>query len=691
MTLALLHRRLACLMALAALAAFAAGAGMSAGVALAAAGLVVALVWQPGARAAGYVERGVWLASIVLFLRVFDIALRGGDILPPLLALLLTLLVGEALRGLEAQNDLRLHSLGFALMIAATAFYPGLSFAVAFAAYIALTTLALMVGHLRRQTERHAVAEARVRRGFLALTAGLSLFTVLFSVVVFAAFPRMPRSWLGQARVGAGATMAGFSDEVSLGQHGGRIRGNPEVVFRVEFPEGTPESARSLYWRGRSFDHFDGSRWSRSSGVPPADLPRGAYLRRWGWTSPLLVYRVYGGPPGAQVLFGVHPVLEVRTGSAVRPAFGATGDIELRGADVPVYTGYSVARRPSDTMLRGVPEAGAPAGRTYLQLPPLGAAVIELSDSLTRGHATRFDRVRAVERWLQQEFRYTLELPRSAREATLEAFLRQRRAGHCEYFSTAMVVMLRAAGIPARNVTGFLGGEWSRSGGYLAVTGNQAHSWVEVWFPELGWVPFDPTPAAGRDGVLGGAPAGRLWPLRLWADGLQHGWYKWVLDYDPDKQALAFQRLRDLVSGRGGRADAARLPRSAPGWLLLGAVAGLGAAGLLIARPRLRLRRARPSTETRHYRALRRVYGRAGYDLGAATAPLATLAEIRRLGAPAADEAEALVQLYLAARFGGHEIGAEGRARMALALARVRRALRGRRMRRLALPRAAAR
>lgn len=679
MTLALLHRRLACLMALAALAAFTAGAGASAGVVLAAAGLAAALVWQPEPRAAEWVERAVWVASVLLFLHVLYVVFAGGDILPPLLALLLTLLVGEALRGLDAANDLRLYSLGFALMIAATAFYPGLAFAFAFAAYVALTTLALMVGHLRRQTERFAAPEPRVRRGFLGLTAAVTLFTVLFAVVVFAAFPRMPRGWFGHGRAAAGSAMAGFGDEVSLGEHGGRIRSNPEVVFRVEFPHGAPGGGEALYWRGRSFDHFDGTRWTRSEDMPPSDLPRAAYLRQWGHESPLLVYRVYGGPPGARVLFGVHPVLEVRAASAARPRFGPTGDIELRGTDVPVYTGYSVARRPSDALLRQAadpPGTPPPAGARYLQLPPLGAAVIQLADSLTRGQPTRLDRARAVERWLQQEFRYTLDLPRSAREATIDAFLTERRAGHCEYFSTAMVMLLRAAGIPARNVTGFQGGEWSRSGGYLAVTGNQAHSWVEAWFPEFGWVPFDPTPPAGRGEVLGGGPAGRLWPLRLWADGLQHGWYKWVLDYDLEKQILVFQGVRDRFAGRGERAGGRSAPPVSPRALALAAVAALALATLLRARPRLR--RARLTDETRLHRALRRAYARAGFAVPPTAAPLAALDALRTLGAPATEEAEVLVRLYLRARFGREEIGLEGRARMEDALVAVRRALRRR-------------
>src|SRR5690606_14829821 len=141
----------------------------------------------------------------------------------------------------------------------------------------------------------------------------------------------------------------------------------------------------------------------------------------------------------------------------------------------------------------------------YRRLPPLSPRLRTLADSLVRGRATDYDRAVAVRDWLRSEFRYTVQLPASAGEAALDHFLFERRAGHCEYFSTAMAVLLRAAGVPARNVNGFLGGEWNEFGGYLSVTQNQAHSWVEVWFPAYGWVLFDPTPA----GSVAGATAAR--------------------------------------------------------------------------------------------------------------------------------------------------------------------------------------
>jgi protein-glutamine gamma-glutamyltransferase len=683
MSLALLHRRLVCLLALSALAAFALGAGASLSVWLTAAALVAGGAWQPEGRTAERIERLAWVAAVAMFAWVVYVFAVGGDILPPILTLLHVLLVGEALRSLETQNDLRLYSLAFALMIAATAYFPGIAFAAAFVAFIVFATLALMVGHLRRQTERFATPEPRLQRSFLSFAAAMSGVTVLFAAAIFLAFPRLPHGLLAQGRVPGGAVMAGFSDEVTLGQHGSRIQPNPGVVFRVEFLDGAPSSTHDLYWKGRSFDHFDGTRWARSPSMPQAEMSRHGYLMSWG--GPLRAYRIYGGPPGARVLFGLHPVLDVRAGPALRPTFTATGDIETSGWDTPVYTAYSAAGAPSAETLRSLPEGPSPAGRRYLQLPPLRGAVLQLADSLTRDHATRYDRARAVEQWLQHEFRYTLDLPRSRAEATIDAFLLERRAGHCEYFSTAMVMLLRAAGIPARNVTGFMGAERGRHGDYLAVTGNNAHSWVEVWFSGVGWVPFDPTPAAGREETLASTPGSMLWPLKLWFDGVQHQWHKWVLDYNLTKQLAVLQGVRDVFERAPDERAGRSLPRPhlAIVWVL---------AGLAIGYVLLRLVRGwapeRLSPESRLYRALRGVYTKRGFPVSESQPPLAMLERLRAAGAPGVDDAERLVELYLRARFGAEEIGAEGRAAMEAALVRVRRELRragGRRARRTEL------
>ncbi|HEY7770973.1 transglutaminase TgpA family protein [Longimicrobium sp.] len=678
MSAALLHRRLTAGMAFAALLAYAVGAGWTLDVVASALGLAVAMVRLPPPSWGPSIERATRIVIVALCLWMLYVAfVVVGDFMPAVMAMLLVLLGGEALRPLEAKNDGRLYLLAFALMIAATAYYPGLAFAAAFVGFVVLSTLAMMVGSLRRQAERFDAPGVRVPRRTLAGAAALSAVTLLVSVAFFVIFPRLPRQWNVQGRGGAGDVMAGFGDGVSLGEHGGRLTSNPEVAFRVEFPDGTPVHAEATYWRGRSFDRFDGVRWTRTRGLP-GQVYGSDYARRWG--GPTRSARIFGGPAGADVLFGQHPVITVQPRSAIRVRQDATGDLRYFGSDEPVYTVTSGRELPPERLLANSPEDDSPLVSAYLQLPRLAPAVRALADSLTRGQPSRVGKVRAVAAYLRT-FEYSLELPETRRDATIEGFLFRRRAGHCEYFSSAMVVMLRSVGIPARNVTGFLGGEWNEFGAYLAVTGNDAHSWVEVWFPALGWVPFDPTPPSRNTLVDQRTGTGWSWPARFWFDGLEHRWYKWVLDYNLERQLAVFRGLGDLFSrGSGDSAPWSRGRRpGAPGVPPLVALAvGLlvaGAGVMWIRRGRMGPR----SAETRSYLALRRAYERA--RLGGAAGPMDFAERLERERAPGAAAAMELVRLYVRARFGGEDIGLEGRECMDRALREARAALRAARRR----------
>lgn len=659
MSTALLHRRLSAAMALSALMALMAGAGASPALLLTAAALGVATFRLPPPEWSVWIERASRFIILGLCAWMLYVAFAlGEDFMPAVMAMLLFLLAAESLRAVDAKNDARLYLLSFALLLAATAYYPGLGFAVSFVAFIILSTLALMVGYLRRQSERFGMPGVRLGRRMMMTIAAFSGVTLLVSASLFVLFPRLPRQWNVQGRRGGGDMMAGFSDQVRLGQHGGRIVANPEVAFRVEFPDGTPPQTDNLYWRGRSFDRFDGQEWSRTRGVVGPILPGYAYGRRWG--GPFRRVRIFGGPPEANVLFGNHPVLNVEARSAIRVFQDYTGDIRFSGSDAPVYTTTSAGPRPTERALQASDKPDTPLARPYLQLPGgLDPRIRRLADSLTAGKATRIDRVRAIENHFASGFSYTLDLPRTARDATVEGFLFRRRAGHCEYYSTAMVVLLRAAGIPSRNVTGFLGGEWNAFGDYLAVTGNDAHSWVEVWMGQMGWVPFDPTPAGRADMMQAEAQDGWLWSATLWFDGMEYQWFRWVLDYNLEKQLGLFSRVGDLFSrdDRRGSAvgGAGGAGRGVAVVIALAVLAGLAWSAR-------RWRRAPLTDETRTYLAVRRAYARA--RLGGSGGPLDFAERLARDGAPGAGPAAELVGLYVTARFGRIDIGDVGRTRM---------------------------
>ena len=720
--LARTHRQLTVAMALAALTAFAAGAGLPLAVsAVTGTLLIIAFVWQPTPELSRQIERGTLaITALLVIWALYQVFVVTDDIVAPVVALLLVLLVGEALRSLDAKNDVRLYSLSLALLVAATAYLPGVVFAAAFIAFVLLATLALMVGHVRREGERHAIAERGLDRNMLRITIALSLVTLSMAAVVFLAFPRLPRNIFGRGITQAGVSMAGFGDEVSIGEYGSTIYANPEIVLRVEFPLGdsTLEPSRmdigSMYWRGRSFDEFDGVRWRRNTRRMPRAWAPEQWYRAWGASGAERQpdQRVYAGALDARVLFGLHPVVDVVPRSDFRPIMDAVGDLIYVTGGSPVYVTRSGWESPSVEALRAavpgaMPDAPAVA-RTlserldqvalqyYTQLPPLSDRVRALADSLTADRPTQLDRVVAIQSWLQSNFTYTLDLPASAREATLEHFLFERRAGHCEYFSTALAVLLRSVGIPTRNVNGFLGGEWNEFGRYLAVTQNDAHSWVEVWFSDVGWVSFDATPAGGTAAI---ADQSNLFgPLRYFFNGMQHRWSKWVIDYNLDRQIELFSSVGEMFSrDRAAQQGNQTVEPPRLSWRMLAFVASSVVVLLLVMRA---LRRRAPSLrpESKLYLRLRRAYAREGWDdeaLLPASGPLRVerfarrarapnlsalewVAALRRAGAPAVDAAERVTRRYLDARYGARALSAEEARALDDEIARVRASLRER-------------
>src|SRR5690606_28415666 len=137
----------------------------------------------------------------------------------------------------------------------------------------------------------------------------------------------------------------------------------------------------------------------------------------------------------------------------------------------------------------------------YLQLPEIDPRIAELTEQVIGDSTNRYDSARRVEQYLQTQFGYTLEM-KAGGEEPLADFLFNVREGHCEYFATAMAIMLRTQGIATRVVNGFSRGEYNEMADVWVVRQRNAHSWVEVYFPgENAWVQFDPTPVAGQDGA----------------------------------------------------------------------------------------------------------------------------------------------------------------------------------------------
>jgi len=224
---------------------------------------------------------------------------------------------------------------------------------------------------------------------------------------------------------------------------------------------------------------------------------------------------------------------------------GAISTSELRGR--VAYSVTSDVSTPTEDQLRADSTTVAPDSirPIYTSVPKLDPRITVLAHEVTRSEKSAYDKARAIEAYLKTSFHYTLDLKPGAKDPLAE-FLFDLKEGHCEYFATAMVIMLRTLNIPARIVNGFQMGEYNELNNYYTVRESDAHSWVEVYFPRSdAWIEFDPTPSAGINDYSRGGLVARL---RKYADALEVFWLDYVVTLDRDEQASLMVKLQHRLS-----------------------------------------------------------------------------------------------------------------------------------------------
>jgi transglutaminase-like putative cysteine protease len=316
----------------------------------------------------------------------------------------------------------------------------------------------------------------------------------------------------GSSSGGGGKTFGYFGFAPTLDTS---MRGRPDDTLVMRVRASSPD-----FWRGQTFDRFDGRVWSRTD-----DDPRPIRAR-----SPFFFQRApLDGPRPADTGELVQTYYLEQTGPNV--LFAANSPVELYFSDRTVYqlpdgslragvqlerdATYTVvsdrADATAETLRASATAAAAPAEITdhYTQADDVPPRVRDLAARITRHAATPFDAVRTLEAWMGRNTRYTLDAPRPPLGANaVEQFLFVDREGFCEQIATSLVVMLRSLGIPARLAVGYLPGERNPFTGLYEVRADDAHAWAEVYFPGVGWQGFDPTASVPLAGDSSGAAAG---------------------------------------------------------------------------------------------------------------------------------------------------------------------------------------
>lgn len=482
------------------------------------------------------------------------------------------------------------------------------------------------------------------------LGAGLS-WCLVGAVAFFFLFPRM--SWNVAARrtpPGVLGGTTGMSDRVSLGG-GGSIKSSARVVARVRLEPDPGREQLEQYWEGRNFDAFDGKEW-RGSGVPGPERASIFIERRA--RSQMLVQRFeLTAAYGARTLIARESAQMFSDAKLLTPTGPRTvglirlPDEEVRFAvDAPAY---SYTATSTDAFEGG---ALASVDPKYLEVPAgLDPRVRELATRL-RGDAQSPAQIAArLESQLKRGYAYSLEQG-APTDDPLASFLFVRKAGHCEHFATALAIMLRVSGVPARVTAGFFGGE--RLTAYYALRAGDAHAWVQAFIPGRGWQRFDATPEEGR-----GPQSASFVSLAVDAyERLESWWRARVVDYSLNDQVdfvRGLVRPPASVVKDGEQADQAPASSRAK-WPWAAA-----AAALVFVALRAALRRAsrRPHQAARFLDRLERALETAAIR----RLPGEQVEELaRRLSAeahPVAPQVRRAVRRYLEARFSGAPLPAD--------------------------------
>ncbi|HEX9000215.1 MAG TPA: DUF3488 and transglutaminase-like domain-containing protein [Blastocatellia bacterium] len=554
---------------------------------------------------------------------------------------------------------------------------------------------ALSIELWREIKEQRQPMTVSASRGLFGFSATALIAILLVAIPIFLAVPRVSRG-AGRNSLLSTEALSGFSDTVRLGEVA-QVKLNPQIVMRVRLRQQRGQQ-QMLRWRGVTLDQYDGQSWFQSGPEPSPIrsvgdsfrlddklLPR-TYTEQRFFLEPIDTNVVFVAPRPIAVIGLPELSRDVGDGLWTEPH-------RYNKIDYTVY---------SDTSVPGDEELAADNTRDfrrsirerYLQLPPEhDKRISQLAADIVQGAPTQIEMARRIERHLREQYTYSLNLNQVAEGDPVADFLFNTRAGHCEYFASAMVLMLRSRQIPARIVNGFQTGEYNAPADVYTVRQSDAHSWVEVLFPRSGWVAFDPTPAAGLSNYGDGLMA---W-MRQYGEAMEMFWLEHVVGFDLSRQlsmAYAAQKwiafyqkgassqwldwtsglARRLESWRETRAPGGNLPEDSSNkasWrsvalhpaMLAGAALAILGALVFFWRNRWRswrcaIKRDAGQSAIRFYQEMLRLLERAGHKREPHQTPQEFAAQ---LAIPAVNE---ITRLYQRKRFGDEVLGDDEAARV---------------------------
>jgi len=481
-----------------------------------------------------------------------------------------------------------------------------------------------------------SLADGRARPADLLRRSGLMLLqAVPFMLLLFVLFPRVQGPLWGLPR-DAFSALTGLSDSMAPGSIS-NLSQSDAIAFRAKFGETLPRD--QLYWRGPVLSEFDGRTWTSERRLP---LPRLAYAPQ----GPAIDYEV------TLEAHAKHWLFALELPGRLPPDSLMTGDYQLL-AKTPVTARLRYTVASHTAMTAGLDESTGVLRRTLALPAGFNPRTVELARNWRAQGRTDEAVLEAASRFfLTQGLRYSLTPPLLGQHS-VDEFLFDSREGFCEHFAGAFVFALRAAGLPARVVTGYQGGETNPFDGYFTVRQYDAHAWTEVWLKDRGWTRIDPTalsvPSRISQNLAAAVPAGSNVPLmarldlallrelRLRLDAVANTWNQWVIGYNPERQ-------REFLN---------RLGMRAPDWRQMTATLAVLAGLVLLGFTAWALRqRRRTDAAQRVWLKLSRRLGRRGLPRLPWEAPLAYAARVAARFPESAAEIHAISALYGRLRYG---------------------------------------
>jgi uncharacterized protein (DUF58 family) len=495
----------------------------------------------------------LWKASAFLILGAYivDVVAVRHDLLAASLSLTVFITLFAIFNARRVEDDRQLLMVSFLHIVLASALTTEVALALPLLGWLLATTHALMawtaMPRIDQRWQRSIVDTRAAVARYPAPALGAATAMLATGAVIFVIVPHLGTGAF-RPELFRGTSITGFSETTTLGDIG-RIKLDHSKVMELDV--GGVAKNFDLRWRGLTLNDFNGRTWTRTY----RDYERlaaddeGRFFPSGGWRSasrangehgPLLTQNIRLEPGVNSVVFSAAQPRIVSSREFRFLDEDGFGNLNLRarpGRRLSYTVASELPPRDPDILRRAVGDDPEQVRANNLGSGVHDPRVGQLARDITAGTETRYDAANAIENWLSSNLIYSLDVDDRGSEEPLSRFLFDGMHGHCEYFATAMAVLAREAGIPSRFVAGYLRGEKSRFGDRYVVRQSDAHSWVEIYFPEIGWVPFDPTPPAGRGVSEARGPLALLSYLyssvtRLWDD--------YLVGIDLDDQARGF-------------------------------------------------------------------------------------------------------------------------------------------------------